>query len=208
MPAITDRLAERVKDRTSEPIPKWCAKLLSKYGKNQYSQNLYRIVWGWDRWAPRETPEGVVEFPKYVLETDWELNRWILEKWLYTQDAEPSGLFGYYELCHVIQTENKHFMQITPYYIELIVQLIEKGRDYSFEEKKNAILEQMAQADKAHEAKQDAILNEAFHEARLHIGMNPSCLDDVKMTHGIQNPRTGFGQFHSPDELRKSLRRI
>ena len=150
----------------------------------------------------------IVEYPKYTLETDWELNRWILEKWIKTDTPELDGRYGYYEFSHLLQTPMGNFLPLTRDYLQLVVTLIEKGKDYSFEEHKAAILQRHQEADEAARKRRSDILDEAMHEARLHIGMNPSCLNDVKITHGIENPRAGMHQSSKTPLETEKLRRL
>lgn len=194
----------KLTSRTNNEVPPWTMVVLAKFGKTPYSENNYRIVWGWDRMEKFETPEGVKDVPRYQLETDGELNRWILEKWIPSAEAEEDGRFGYFEFCHLLQTEKGNFVPLDRTYLELIVTLLEKGREsYDFKRNKAAILQRMADADKAHEMKQDAILNESFADVRRHIAMNPSALNDVKLSHGVEHPRIGIHQMSEIPKFRR-----
>lgn len=201
------KLVDRLKERSSAAVPDWCKDFFAKWGQNSYGENTWRVVWGWDRTIKMPSETGVIDMPVYVIETDWQLDRWILEKWVKTAAVQEDGRFGYYEFVHILQTDQKVFMPLNKTYLELIVTLIIKGRESStFEENKQAILNQMAAADDAHSKKQNDILDEAFEDVRRHIAMNPTALDDVKISHAVEQPKVGLYQESDVPSLK--LRRI
>ena len=200
MPTLRERLAERV----SQEVPSWCEPFLAKWGKNSYGENNWRVVWGWDRIEPREIDGSTLFLPIYHLETDWQLDRWILERWILTPAPERDGRRGFYSFVHAMQTDKKVFMPLEPHYLELIVQIIEKGKDADFETRKAAIIEHMEQADKAEKSRQDSILQAAMDDVRLEIGLRPSRLDDVKLDYAVTPGGNGFGQMHGKPNFRRA----
>lgn len=224
--------------QTSRSVPSWCETTLAKFGQNPYGENIYRIVWGWDRLTPvaeqidmRELalhPEkiGTTRFvQKYFLNMDGELNRWILEKWMPPQtfgspeqwkkdtwDATlltyllgPYPSHGEYEFSHAFQTEIGNPVDLTPHLVALIVSTIIYGKEhFSYAERRQAILDEMDRADKAHEEKVNAIFREAVEDVRLHVAMNPSALDDVNLSQSVVRPQAGIRQGKPNLKLRRT----
>ena len=170
---------------------------------------------------------STLQIPKYTLNLDGELNRWVLEKWVppetfgspedwkrQTWDAQlltymlgPYPAKGEYEFCHCFETEKHSPVEITPHLISLVVSLIKDGvENHSFAERRQAILDDYERADREHQAKIDAVWKQAAEEVALHIAMNPSALDDVPMEHAIARSgrtRPLIGQGKPVPKLRK-----
>jgi hypothetical protein len=223
--------------QTTRTVPSWCETTLARFGQNPYGENKYRIIWGWDRLTYvaenldfreiAKNPQKIgslKQVPKYFLNMDGELNRWILEKWMppesfgspeqWKKDTWDSTLLaftlgpypsrGEFEFCHAIQSEFGNPVEITPHLVSLIVALIEKGKnDYSFEERRQAIRDEYERADQEHYAKVAAIFQEAVEDVDRHIAHNPTILDDVKITHAVERPAGGIRQGKPQDKFRR-----
>lgn len=123
---------------------------MAKYGKNQYGENLYRIVFAPSRrsivygeWADGSTQASYCQtYPE--VGAHWILERWLTpfqftkctaEQWNRTMTIlGPYPDRGEYEIAHVFDA-----VGIADSNLDKLIRWIEMGQDYSFSENRTAV---------------------------------------------------------------------
>ena len=122
-------------------------------GLNPQGQPNFRVIWGQSKenFAYDEIT-GTMQ-PKYL-----PRNSWHLETWLPPEKCPPRG--GY-ELCYTLGTE------INPSQLRKLVDMIKKSRDFTLQERYQAIMAREEKAERDHVEEDYNILDDgvrAFHQ--------------------------------------------
>jgi len=134
--------------------PAWVNAMLARFGKNQWGEPIYRVVWS-------ETQTHIVGamwdgVPGYRRRLKYPgIQRWILEKWLSPMEAgasralwetqskdeesrlvQPFPWKGTYECSLVLELpKSKAFMPLSPGFMDYVCRLIERSRQYTIGER-------------------------------------------------------------------------
>ncbi len=150
---------------------------LNRYGLPNYRAcwGWNRLTWIGGKWVDKDEAGRVVrevvqlrQVPKYIPHERWHIERWVppevygtpaqwYERTLEVESGPPWRAIpalgpyperGEYEHCFTLQGPRGEFVQLTPSVAEQVARLIEAGRRFSARERRRALLDREARAER------------------------------------------------------------